>query len=99
MYNEPEKWDNQRWLVPKNMLTLIRRGDKWYFATQYDTLIFPVQGPAIIHQAEILSGMIINYHTEEDWIDRHSLQFKWLRFWYRRKKRRDERRRNKGNTK
>lgn len=90
MKNEPERWEQQTWTIPKSVLRLVRNKDSWYFETEgnFDRIPIDDRYYARLHH---LSRKIENYHAEEDWIDRHSWQFRWLRFWYRRKKRRESR--------
>lgn len=87
MKNEPENWQSQTWTIPRGMLKLSREGNKWYLRDFTGQVQIEVENLMGIR-------MIIAWNEaqeEEDWIDRHSLQFRWLRFWYRRKQRREER--------
>jgi hypothetical protein len=87
MLNEPEKWAVQQWTVPAHILILRRDGIAWHFLCEgVEVAEVPAQ------TGETMAACFSAIHQEEDWIDRHSLQFRWLRFWYRRKKRREARR-------
>jgi len=90
MLNEPEKWVEQRWVVPARMLTLVRDHNRW--------VLQDCDGANIVvpdRMGEYLSTKLNATIIEEDWIDRHSLQFRWLRFWYQRKKKREARQKGK----
>lgn len=87
MKNEPEKWQEEVWSVPHNILKLKRQGEKWYLTDFIEGVRIPIESRI----GEILATHFSQIHAEEDWIDRHSWQFRWLRFWYRRKKKREAR--------
>jgi hypothetical protein len=87
MINDPEKWTEQRWVIPRNMLQLVRKEEDWFI--EYQGLRFTLSDNYNV--AWKLANAIASQQLEESWIDRHSLQFRWLRFWYRRKKRREAR--------
>jgi hypothetical protein len=84
MMNEPDKWTVQQWTVPSRILVLKREDVKWYLLCE------GVQVTEVsANIGEMMATCFSAVHQEEDWIDRHSLQFRWLRFWYRRKRQRE----------
>lgn len=84
MKNDPEKHEEQTWVIPRNSLNLKRRKDQWFFVVSGTFVELPIKN---IGFAEMLALVASTVHDEEEWMYRHSLQFRWLRFWYRRKKR------------
>lgn len=84
--DSPEKWEIFRVVVPSRSLILVKEGKFWYFTTQQITGIRIPLPPEL---AEQMSTAFLHTLEEEDWIYRHSLQFRWLQFWYKRRKNRE----------
>jgi len=83
--NEPDKWEEQMWTIPSKCLVLRRNKEEWYLINFMGNIHIQVERST----AERLAIVCSDIHQEEDWIYRRSLQFRWLRFWYRRKKKRE----------
>lgn len=95
MKNEPKKWEEQKWTIPKNMLSLVRKGENWYIEISGSYLLIPLPDDFSIG-LEGFAERIERHHAMEDWIDRQSIQFRWLRFRYRWKQRREAKKNTKG---
>ncbi len=80
--NNPEKWAVQQWTVPAHIFILRRDGISWHFICE-GVEVAEVEA----RTGEMMATCFSSVHEEEDWIYRHSLQFRWLRFWYKRRKR------------
>lgn len=82
MKNEPRKYEEQTWSIPRNSLCLKRKKDQWLFVVSGTFVELPIEN---VNFAETLAIVASTVHDEEAWMYQHSLQFRWLRFWYRRK--------------
>jgi hypothetical protein len=85
MKNDPNNWEEQTWSIPNGALVLRRRGKEWYLSDFAGHVRIEVSD----FYGRMMSDTFSEIHKEEDWIYRHSLQFRWLRFWYRIKKKRE----------
>lgn len=93
-------WYNGRaMVVARRLLThsllLVKEKEYWYLTTQSPT---GIRIPIPHELAEQMAATFLHTHDEEDWIDKRSWQFHWWRFWYRRKKRREQLRQNQHNA-
>lgn len=95
MKNEPEKWEEQTWAVPRNSLNLKRRKDQWFFVVSGTFVELPIKNVGFAETLAVVASIV---HDEEEWMYRHSLQFRWLRFCYRRRKRREQLRKDQHDT-
>lgn len=88
VFKVDERWADFRVTVPSRSLLLVKEKENWHLTTQQPA---GIKIPVPPELAEQMAAVFLHTHNEEDWIDRHSWQFHWWRFWYRRKKRRDAR--------
>lgn len=82
--NEPEKWENQMWVIPHEV-RLERNGEHWYITALYGSIKIPIMAGL----GERLSGYVANEQRYQSRKFRRSLAFRWERFWYLRRKRRE----------
>lgn len=82
MENEPDKWEEQTWILP-GVWGLVRNGKTWHFIGMQDAVKIQIDNFTGEHLAKIIGA----YQIEVSRRHRRSLLFRWQRFWYLRKHR------------